>query len=214
MQRTCSSSRLLAKDVTFGRFYGACGGNPVVLMGVAMIMVVIVIVIVRIGFDEADVGLAVDRDIKPSMRFLGLGFAGHDGVKRLALEHEVRCVCGRFTFLRGGRQRVLSRFAVDRDIDHDGFGLDRLGGLGVAAEEIDTDAMRFIVVRQLGMVLVVAELDDVAAVGAFVTVTVIVIIVVVGGVLVAASRWRGFVLAAADEAGDTYYNQNRADDDG
>jgi hypothetical protein len=181
-------------------------------MCVAMIMIMIMIVIVRIGFDEADVGLAVDRDVKPSMRFLGLGFGGHDGVKRLALEHEVRCVCGRFTFLRGSRQRVLSRFAVDRDINHDGFGLDRLGSLGIAAEEIDTDAMRFIVVRQLGMVLVVAEIDDVAAVGAFVTV--IVIIVAVGGVLVAASRWHGFVLAAADEAGEAYYYQNRADDDG
>src|SRR5690606_35508263 len=151
-------------------------------MRVAVVMVVIVIMVVSRCFDDADERLAIDHETDPRM---GLLFrrSGDDGGKRFAGNFKIGGLPVGFAFLRHGGQRVLGRLAVDRGVDGDRLGLDRLGRFGVAAEKIDADAMGLVVVCQLGVVVFVPELNDVAAVGPFVPVIV--------GMLVGMCAWIG-----------------------
>src|SRR5687768_14940587 len=136
-------------------------------MFVSMLMIMTVLVVMFAGLDDADVRLAVDLDADAGVSILGLRFAADDFAQRFADDFKIGRLSTRLTLLWDSRQNILSRLAVDRDINRDRFGVDRGDGLRGAVEQIDADAMRFVIMRQFGMMVVGTQFDNMAAVRTF-----------------------------------------------
>ena len=111
----------------------------------------------------AGVALAVDVHIHAAG---GLGIL--QGLEDLFVDQrEPRALLGGLSILRRRGELGLLRLAIDDEIERD-FGVAaKAGRFGIGTEQIDRDRVRLVVMRQLGMVLVVAQLDEMAVVWSF-----------------------------------------------
>jgi hypothetical protein len=133
-----------------------------------MVVSVIMPMFVRGSLDDPNIGLAVDGDAYPGAGIGRFRFTAHDGAELLADNFEVRVLAGRVVGLRDGGQNILRGCAIDGDIDRNGLSLDWGRGLGGAIQNVQTNTVTGLIVRQLRVMTRRPEFDDMAAVNAFV----------------------------------------------
>ncbi len=149
-----------------------------VLVIMRMIMIVgVIVVMVMLGFNNADVRLAVDLDVEAGTRVRFIRATAYDHRQRLADQLEVRCLSFGIFRLPRGRKHVFSWLAVDRNVDLHRLGRDRRRGLRIAIQYIDTDALLIIIVRELRVVRGCAKFNDMAIVRARLSMSMLVVFV-------------------------------------